>query len=230
MSSWTSGRTHVQPLFVGVDIAGGENTWASGIIPSARGLQIAFGPRQASPDQLLAILTHQPATAVAIDGQLSLALSDANGFRSSDRELRALLPADCRTWVASANSLMAVPLRAGLLAERIAPVVGTVLETHPRASLLLQLGTDFLPDIRAYKRDAQCLGRLLGAWVATFGLHGGVVAATDGALDALVCATVAYCFHAAPQRLRYLAHDAPDRRGAGPFVVLDAEGPGGPDA
>lgn len=214
----------MRPLFVGVDIAGNENTWAAGLLPSSRGLEIAFGPRQASPEQLLAMLTHQPATAVAIDGQLSLALSDANGFRSSDHELRGLLPPDCRTWVASANSLMAVPLRAGLLAERIAPVVGTVLETHPRACLLLELGETHLVNVREYKRDGAAVESLLGAWVERFGLHGGVSARTDGALDALVCATVAYCFHAAPERLRYLAHTAPDRRGAGPFVVLDASG------
>ena len=138
----------MQPLFVGVDIAGADNTWAAGLIPSSRGLEIAFGPKQATPEQLLAMLSAQPATGVAIDGQLSLAFDDANGFRSSDHELRSLLPTDCRTWVASANSLMAVPLRAGLLAERIAPVVGTVLETHPRACLLLDLGLEHLAEVK----------------------------------------------------------------------------------
>lgn len=212
----------MQPLFVGVDIAGGENTWVAGLIPSSRGLAVAFGPKQASPNQILEILATQPATGIAIDGQLSLAFSDANGFRSSDVALRGLLPPDCRTWVASANSLMAVPLRAGLLAERIAPVVGTVLETHPRASLFLELGQDYLSDIKEYKRSPEALQRLLTAWTERFGLHGGVTASTDDALDALVCATVAYAFHALPDRLRYLKHDAADRRGAGPFVVLDA--------
>lgn len=190
--------------------------------PSPQGLRVEFGPKLASPDQLLAVLTHQPATAVAIDGQLSLALSDANGFRSSDRELRKLLPSDCRNWVASANSLMAVPLRANLLSERIAPVVGTVVETHPRASLYLELGAAYLPAIRQYKHEPALIAPLLEAWTARFGLHGGVAASSDGALDAIVCATVAYCYHAAPERLRYLVHDAPDRRGGGPFVVLDA--------
>ena len=212
----------MQPLFVGVDIAGGVNTWAAGLIPSSRGLAVAFGPKQASSSQLLEILTMQPATGLAIDGQLSLAFSDANGFRSSDAELRALLPPDCRTWVASANSLMAVPLRAGLLAERVAPVVGTILETHPRASLYLELGREYLSDIKEYKRSPDAVARLLVAWTQRFGLHGGVTAATDDALDALVCATVVYAFHSAPHRLRYLRHEAEDRRGAGPFVVLDA--------
>ena len=215
----------MERLFVGVDIAGGENTWAAGVTPTEGGLRIAFGPKQASPDQLLAILTSSPALAVAIDGQLSLALSDANGFRSSDMELRSLLPRDCQTWVASANSLMAVPLRANLLAERISSDVGTVLETHPRASLLLELGSSFLPDIREYKRSPECVARLLSAWTERFGLHGGVSANTDGALDALVCATVAYCFHESPRRLRFLRHVAADRRGRGPFVVLDASAP-----
>jgi predicted nuclease with RNAse H fold len=211
-------------LFVGVDIAGNDNTWVAGLTPSARGLQVAFGPKLANPEQLLAVLSTSPAIAVAIDGQLSLAFSDANGFRSSDRELRALLPADCRTWVASANSLMAVPLRANLLAERIRPDVGTVLETHPRASLLLELGPSFLRDVKDYKRSVDAVTRLSFAWAERFSIHGGVVATTDGALDALVCATVAFCFHREPQRLRYLRHTAPDRRGGGPFVVMDCRG------
>lgn len=216
----------MEPHFVGVDIAGAENTWACGVAPSHRGLQITFGPKLVTPDILMNVVSSQGATAIAIDGQLSLALSDANGFRSSDMELRALLPADCRTWVASAHSLMAVPLRARLLADAVAPSVGTILETHPRACLALRLGAACLDDVRQYKRSPEAVGRLLDLWVKEFSLHGGVAVSTDGALDALVCATVAFSYHAAPSGLRLLRHDAPDRQGRGPFVVLDGRSSG----
>jgi predicted nuclease with RNAse H fold len=216
----------VEPHFIGVDIAGAEKTWAAGLMPSSRGLQISFGPKLATPEHLMAIVNAQGATAVAIDGQLSLAFSDANGFRSSDTELRTLLPPDCRTWVASANSLMAVPVRARLLADAISPAVGTVLETHPRACLALYLGEQSLADVREYKRSTEAVQRLLDRWVVEFGIHGGVAASTDGALDAIVCATVAFCYHSAPRRLRLLRHSAQDRQGRGPFVVLDARATG----
>jgi hypothetical protein len=216
----------VEPHFVGVDIAGAENTWAVGLAPASRGLQVTFGPKLATAEHLMAIVNVQGVTAIAIDGQLSLALSDANGFRSSDMELRSLLPADCRTWVASANSLMAVPLRARLLADAVAPAVGTILETHPRACLALHLGAEHLEDVKEYKRSPAAVQRLLGCWVEEFGVHGGVVTPTDGALDALVCATAAFLYHTAPERLRLLRHTAQDRQGRGPFVVLEARSAG----
>ena len=209
----------MKPHFVGVDIAGAENTWVAALAPFAQGLAISLVPKQATPAGILELLDAKEATAVAIDGQLSLAFSDANGFRSSDRELRELLPPECRVWVASANSLMAVPLRARLLADAVAPLVGTILETHPRASLYLGLGPEFLPDLKEYKRSPQAAARLSIGWSAAFGIVGGYVAPSDGALDALVCATVAFCFHGAPDRLRYLRHSANDRQGRGPFVV-----------
>ncbi len=43
--------------------------------------------------------------AAAIDAQLTIVLSEENGYRTSDIKLRELLPPDCRTWVASFNSL-----------------------------------------------------------------------------------------------------------------------------
>jgi predicted nuclease with RNAse H fold len=192
------------------------------LIPSKCGLKLTFGPKVTLPESLMAVIDGQGATAVAIDGQLSLAFSEANGFRSSDMELRGLLPADCRNWVASANSLMAVPLRARLLADVAAPLVGTILETHPRASLYLELGDAYLEDIREYKRSPESVRRLSAEWASRFRIHGEAETDLEGALDAIVCATVAYCFHTAPERLRYLRHSALDRQGRGPFVVLDA--------
>ncbi len=90
--------------------------------------------------------------AAAIDAQLTIVLSEENGYRTSDMELRELLPPDCRTWVASFNSLTAVPVWGRLLAEHLSPVVGTLLETHPRVSLLFALGERAGALVRGYKR------------------------------------------------------------------------------
>ena len=46
-----------------------------------------------------------------------------------------MLPAEARNWVASQNSLMAVPVRGRQLAECLSPTVGTIVETHPQAGL-----------------------------------------------------------------------------------------------
>ena len=55
----------------------------------------------------------------------------------------------------SFNSLMAVPIRGRMLADHLSPRVGTLLKTHPRASLLF--GLDHVEEeiheaIRHYKR------------------------------------------------------------------------------
>ena len=210
----------MEPHYIGIDIAGAENTWAAGLTPSNAGLDISFGPKLSPCEFIMNIADNTGASSVAIDGQLSLALSDENGFRSSDYELRELLPNDCKTWVASSNSLMAVPVRARLLAESLAPLAGTILETHPRATLLLFLGKEHLDDIREYKKSPDACRRLGKAWAKAFCISGGVATPSDGALDALVCATVAYAYHCRPDLIRHLKHTASDRRGAGPFVVL----------
>lgn len=163
--------------------------------------------------------------AVAIDAQLTIALSEDNGFRTCDRELQSLLPQDCQNWVASINSLMAVPIRGRLLAEALSPVVGTILETHPRACALFALGENLAPAVRRYKKgegSAQYVLDLWHAWCSQFGIHTAYAPRADGAFDALVCATVAYLFHHAPHRLRRLRHTVPERQGRGPFYVVEA--------
>jgi len=210
-------------IYVGVDIAGASDTWATALTPNANGLEIVFGPKLTPLTFLTEFATENEVVAVAIDAPLTAALTDETGFRSSDRELRELLPADCRDWVASANSLMAVPSRGRLLADALAPLVGTLLETHPRACLLLHLGEDSKSDVKGYKGKApnkECLSILVRRWTEDFGIHGGVAAGSDGALDALVCATVSYCFHSRPDHLRRLRHDAAAVTGRGPFYVV----------
>ena len=42
----------------------------------------------------------------------------------------------------------------------------------------------------------------------------------DGALDALVCATIAYLFHFKPDELYFLRHKNVNKSGSGPFYVI----------
>ena len=213
----------MSPIYVGVDIAGAANTWVCALAQDGAQLRIVLGPELATLERIVSYCEIEDVVAVCIDAQLTIALSEENGFRTSDLELRKLLPKGYQTWVASINSLMAVPVRGRLLADTISPVVGTLIETHPRASLLFGLGRDALPEIEDYKSKSAASGSvrsLWDQWCARFGIHGPETPTTDGALDALVCATVAYQFHHAPQQLRKLRHDVPAKTGHGPFYVV----------
>lgn len=132
---------------------------------------------------------------------------------------------------------MAVPVRGRLLADHLSPTVGTLIETHPRASLLFGLAHvegDVSAAIRNYKTKsgdtrAQAAARephvrlLWRHWSERFGItHHGPVQ-TDGELDSLVCATVAYLFHHGTSELRKLRHDAAGKTGRGPFYVVFPE-------
>lgn len=213
----------MSPLYVGIDIAGSANTWVAGLERSGSRLALDQPPRKASLLELVQLAEQRDVIAVAIDAQLSMALSDENGFRSSDYELRALLPSDCRTWVASLNSLMAVPIRARLLADALSPSVGTIIETHPRASLYFASDSRLDVAVRRYKKGEQTASyveSLWQSWSGRFGIDGALGAMTDGALDAAVCATVAYLSHHRPDALVRLRHSAPDKTGRGPFYVV----------
>lgn len=217
----------MNPIYFGVDIAGASNTWVCALAAEGEGLRLLRPPHTTTLERIVAYCAEEPVVAAAIDAQLSIGLSDENGFRASDRQLRALLPANCRTWVASFNSLMAVPVRGRLLAGYLAPLVGSLLETHPRASLLFGLGPDVLEDVRLYKSGpagAAAAGRLWKRWCTRYHIRTdgypteGVC--TDGALDALACATVAHLFHHAQVQLLRLGPDAPGAQGRGPFYVV----------
>jgi predicted nuclease with RNAse H fold len=213
------------PIYLGIDIAGADNTWACSLVSSESGVAIERAPTAASLTEIISYCQSANVVAVAIDAQLSLAPSDERGFRSSDLELRQLLPAACRNWVASFNSLMAVPVRGYLIAEALSPIVGTILETHPRASLWAETGVTCFDDVRGYKTavtGAACVAKLWDWWCTRFQICATAVPQPkiDGALDALVCATTAYLFHHALDRLLRLRHDAPDKHGRGPFYVL----------
>lgn len=214
----------MNPIYLGVDIAGAQNTWASALSSGDDGLVVVHGPHKATLQDIVDYCEENDVVAVAIDAQLTIALSEDSGFRTSDLHLRELLPRDCRTWVASINSLMAVPIRGHLLADSLSPTVGTVLETHPRASLFFGLGEEFDEPIREYKRSNE-VGRehvqtLWQQWVERFNIASDEAVSDDGALDSLVCATVAYLFHHAPAALCRLRHQVPHKTGRGPFYVV----------
>jgi predicted nuclease with RNAse H fold len=218
------------PIYLGIDVAGAKNTWMAGLSAGENGLLVPFEPRAVSLERVVEVCEETPVVAAAIDAQLTMSLSAETGFRASDRHLRELLPADCRSWVASINSLMAVPVRGRLLAEYLSPLVGTLLETHPRASLLFGLGEAAGDAVRTYKRggacDAEAVATLWEGWAARFDVRLDAPPRTDGALDALVCATVATLYHHAPDallRLRERAAGDPGPtalRGRGPFYVV----------
>jgi predicted nuclease with RNAse H fold len=210
-------------LYLGIDVAGARNTWVGGLTWHEDHLEVAVKPSLSSLEEIVEYCRAHRVAGAAIDAQLTMSLSAERGFRASDRQLRALLPPDCRNWVASVHSLMAVPVRGQLLSDFLAPLVGTVLETHPRACLLFGLDAAAMDAVRAYKgRDnAQAHVKTLWArWAERFGIRSDLLIATDGALDALVCATVAHLYHRAPETLTWLASDAPDLRGRGPFYVV----------
>lgn len=126
--------------------------------------------------------------------------------------------------MASINSLMAVPVRGQLLADSLAPIVGTMLETHPRASLLFGLGEKVGTAVRGYKRGDEVsrghVRTLWQHWAERFKISDHKAVSDEGALDSLVCATVAYLFHCAPSMLYKLRHQVPHKIGRGPFYVL----------
>ena len=215
----------MNPIYLGVDIAGAKNTWMAALSLEGNSLKVVVIPCLSPLEKIVAYCEENNVAAVAIDAQLTMALSEDDGFRTSDRQLRKLLPSDCRNWVASINSLMAVPIRGRLLAESLSPVVGTLLETHPRGCLLFGLDKALGKAIRNYKKKEsfakEHVATLLQHWCSRFHIiTSSEVPTKDGALDSLVCATVAYLFHHAPETLLKLRHKAKDKTGRGPFYVV----------
>ena len=217
--------TQVTPsiFFLGVDIAGASNTWVCELAErTSDGRLSAETPAKATLVDIVSRAEAVDAAGVAIDAQLTCALSEEKGFRSSDDELRRRLPRDCINWVASQNSLMAVPVRGRQLAEALSPIVGTIIETHPRACLLFLL-PGMSDDVKAYKKDdgEAATKRLWDAVTTRFMIQVPILnKVTDGMLDALVCALVAWLYHRQPADLEHLPHTAADKRGRGPFYMM----------
>jgi len=219
--------------FAGVDVGGHKNTWMAALEDDEGGFRLKSQPRKVRLQDIVEECASGVIAAVTIDAQLALSPADESGFRPADEELQSLLPTECRNWVASFNSLMAVPVRGRLLAEAIAPRVGTILETHPRASLLLGLGDDHKEWMLTYKQKTnesasayrerkgpQAVIRLWKAWCERYAISAELPKeAVDGELDALVCATVSALYHRVPQELRRLTQGEGQLLGRGPFYV-----------
>lgn len=211
-------------IFLGIDIAGASNTWVCGLSLQADRLVIQLPPEKKALAGIVQYAEDNHVLAAAIDAPITSAVSDENGFRSSDRQLRGLLPPKFRLWVASQNSLMAVPLRGRQLAEALAPTVGTIIETHPRACLYFAYPEE-KEALQRYKDTGGELHRrtLWNRWRERFSIAGDLPETSDGALDAAVCATIALLFHRQPHQLIKLKHNAPFKTGIGPFYVLKPE-------
>ena len=223
----------MNPVYLGVDVAGAKNTWMVYLSPTDHGLAAVDGPHKTSLEAVVDYCEGNNVVAATIDAQLTAALSEENGFRESDMELREMLlkRQGSRNWVASAAGLLAVPVRGRLLAEHLPPTVGTVIETHPRASLLFALGEELLEPIWEYKpkRDdtrsetevrRSHVRTLWKLWSEAFGVLQHEPVYHDGALDSLVCATVAYLYHHETDALHKLRHEVAGRVGRGPFYVV----------
>lgn len=218
--------------YLGVDVGGQDNTWMASIVEL--GGRSSVEVSKTTLKNAIFACQKEDALALAIDAQLTFSISRENGFRPSDEKLRDLLHADFRHRVASCNSLMAVPLRGTALAVAASPFIGTVIETHPTACLLLALDKDkeeIREAVRGYKtkkgdsaeRRVQCrtyCQLLWERWTKEFGLPTNPPKdPCDGQLDAVVTATVAWLYHKSPERLRKLAPGENDEVGRGPFWV-----------
>jgi len=120
---------------------------------------------------------------------------------------------------------MAVPIRGRLLAEALSPIVGTLLETHPRACLLFGLSSSVGMAVRNYKgsnpSSEEHVVKLVEQWCDRFHITPPDEAPIDhNALDSLVCATIPYLYHHMPENLFKLRHEAEDKTGRGPFFVV----------
>jgi predicted nuclease with RNAse H fold len=239
-------------LFAGIDPAGASNTWMVCLAKDGDRMSVVRPAHRISLAEIVKLAEDEDIAAIAIDAQLSLSLADETGFRSSDKDLRGMLGEDQgrqewatlvervvgedqlgeplsvrdrRHWVMSVNGLMAVPIRARLLAEALSPLVPTIIETHPRANLYFGTPRELDDSLRRYKspRATEHVPRLWRAWSERFGIEGDLGPHTDGALDAAVCATIAYMMHYQPEKLYRLRHTAPSKTGRGPFYVINPQ-------
>lgn len=228
----------MEQRYMGIDIAGEgkkSGTWMCILEPKKSNgdtLTIVEHKQVYSLQEIIQYTEQHKITAVAIDAQLTWAISDKRGFRPSDSELRDILPNQCGNWVASQNSLMAVPVRGRQLAEYLSPVVGTIIETHPRVCLYFA-DKSHLKSVKQYKpkkgtidNSATATEDLWRFWIKRFHINTETLIKKHDALDSMVCATVAYLYHHSPEQLENLSYaygaedKAENKRGRGPFVVI----------
>jgi predicted nuclease with RNAse H fold len=217
--------------FLGIDIAGSKNTWAVSLKYEKSFLKLCPSLSLKSPlepsytEDFLPIIEFcmkEKVLSVAIDAPLSFSLEDKKGIRLSDKALKKILPSKARSWVVSYHALAAIPIRALLLSEALSPFCGTIIETHPRASLYFCLPQDKKEISFRYKKNLSAADKkFLIAWLKKkfqlsidfdFNL-------TEGILDAIMCALAGYFYHRAPEKLIFLPSEK-NFKGFGPFVII----------
>lgn len=217
---------------LGVDLGGGSKTYAIALREEKnKGLILEKvlslkdkTPRSSTCEEIIEFVRKKRVLVTAIDAPLSFSLTLEKGLRSSDLALKALLPKENRKWVLSYHALMGIPLRGLLLAEKLSPYCGTIIETHPRASLYFSLSREkkYLAD--KYKKEALKEGEiqylkkffeeLFSIEIENFFFY------NSDLLDALICALTGYLFLKTPEKLIFLPQDEVDLIGFGPFVII----------
>ncbi|MCS7149727.1 MAG: DUF429 domain-containing protein [Caldimicrobium sp.] len=218
--------------FLGIDIGGGDNTWVVVLVedPTEKGkLSLSLNHfegesagRVSLKDIILFVRSHKVLT-VTMDTPLSFSLGLKKGWRKGDLALKDLLPKEAKRWVLSYNALMGIPIRGYLLAQALSPYCGTILESHPRASLHMILPEDKKYLSHKYKREhlqeSECLF-LKGFFAEIFGLDIALELLTNsGFIDALLCAVTGFYLCREPEKLIFLPPEE-EALGFGPFVIF----------
>ncbi len=221
--------------YLGIDIAGKRNTWAVAlrfdgdrlILSEELSLKIPSQPRCSELKEVLKFCQENKVLGCSIDAPLSFSISIEDGLRKSDKKLKELLSRihpQATRWVVSYNTLMAVPLRGFLLAEAINPYCGTIVETHPRASLLFCLSEESRHLAIDYKKEPKAVSKYEKDFKRLFESGFRIrlpkgLKLNDGVIDAIVCGFTAFLFARAPESLEFLPSES-QLRGFGPFVVI----------
>jgi len=216
--------------FLGIDIAGKDNTWAVVLSEKQGKLQLEKflclenlnAPKSVPLHKIVEFVKKEKVLCTAIDAPLSYSLNNETGLRKSDKVLKALLPKNAKNWVVSYHALMGVPLRALLLAEGISPYCGAILETHPRASFYFSLPEKKKEIAFKYKKSGiEEEKEFLLNWLKKrFNLLIPLeIKLKEGILDAIFCALAGYFYFVSPAKLIFLQSEK-NLKGFGPFVVI----------
>ncbi|MGB9761960.1 MAG: DUF429 domain-containing protein [Caldimicrobium thiodismutans] len=217
--------------YLGVDLGGGEKTFAVAIREKTNvGLHIEKSlslknnsPKPSSMVEIIEFVRKNPVLGTAIDAPLSFSINLEKGFRASDLALRSLLPREYRKWVLSYHALMGIPLRGLLLAQKLSPYCGAILETHPRASFFFLLPKEKRYLAYKYKKELleeEEIDYLKNYFKKLFSLKLTHLIFYDDLLDALICALTSYLFFKKPEKLLFLPQEEKDLFGFGPFVII----------
>lgn len=213
--------------YLGVDVAGSNNTWFTIIKQSNGKLHLLQPPDITSFNALLDIGNKLGGFhAIAIDAPLSEDVVSESGMRPSEKALRKELENGGNpNWIMSQNSMMAVPTRGRSIASLLALYSGTIIETHPTVCLHRTLGK-----IPSYKRasGSNDIYSLVLRWLDSINL---IIDTEpdwfekDGSLDSLVCACVSFLYIQSPDSLENLSlKDLSNSgvfkmRGQHPFII-----------